>query len=119
MTPQHTIPATQNQDYGFWGTMGHHAPTAWPLAVQAITSATGHTPDAIRTFLDSRYGRHFADDTHNALHAGQDLSTAIGTATRTWGLRRIAPRLSTHTGIPAGTPHLDGFITQANIEADE
>ena len=34
-----TIPATRNEGWGFWGTMGGHASIAWPLAMQAIAAA--------------------------------------------------------------------------------
>lgn len=34
------IPATQNEAWGFWGTMNEHASTAWPLAMRAISDAT-------------------------------------------------------------------------------
>ncbi len=31
-----TIPATRNEAWGFWGTMGGHASIAWPLVMHAI-----------------------------------------------------------------------------------
>lgn len=42
------IPATRNEGWGFWGTMGGHACIAWPLAMTAVTDATGEasTPSA-------------------------------------------------------------------------
>lgn len=57
--------ATQNLDWGSWGTMQEHAPAAWPIASTAIATATGCEPEQVRAFLDSRHGRHdrhFADD---------------------------------------------------------
>ena len=30
------IPATQNDAWGFWGTMNEHASAAWPLAIAAL-----------------------------------------------------------------------------------
>ena len=52
---------TENQDWGFWGTMREHAATAWPIAFTAIHNATSTDPASVRAFLDSRYRRHFAD----------------------------------------------------------
>lgn len=34
------IPATQNESWGFWGTMNEHASAAWPQACAAISHAT-------------------------------------------------------------------------------
>ena len=62
-TPQ--IPAPTVTDFGFFGTMAEHAEAAWPLAMIAISDATGQPLESVRTFLDSRHGRHFADDVQN------------------------------------------------------
>jgi hypothetical protein len=35
-----TILPTENQDWGFWGTMREHAADAWPIAFTAIHNAT-------------------------------------------------------------------------------
>ena len=40
-------PATQNEAWGFWGTMEEHAPAAWPLALQAICAATHNAAASI------------------------------------------------------------------------
>jgi hypothetical protein len=63
------IPATQNEAWGFWGTMNEHASAAWPLAMIAISDATSQPLESVRIFLDSRHGRHFADDVQNGLGA--------------------------------------------------
>jgi len=70
-----TIPATQNEAWGFWGTMNEHATVAWPLAMNAVSDATGQPLDSVRTFLNSRHGRHFADEVQNGLFRGQPLAT--------------------------------------------
>ena len=44
-----------DQWYGFWGSMGDAAETAWALALPAIVAATGCEEDEVRGFLDSRY----------------------------------------------------------------
>ena len=78
------IPTTQNEAWGFWGTMNEHASAAWPLAMNAISDATHQPLESVRTFLDSRHGRHFADDVQNGLYQGQALQDAINAATQTF-----------------------------------
>jgi hypothetical protein len=99
-----TILPTQNTDWGFWGTMGEHAAEAWPVAFAAIHDATMTDPDSVRAFLDSRHGRHFADEITNHLHAGRDLAEAIAAATATWMGWRIRRRISRETGSPRDCP---------------
>jgi hypothetical protein len=81
MTTTH-IPATQNDAWGFWGTMNNQAAAAWPIAMTAISDGTYQPLDSVRAFLDSRHGRHFADDVLNGLHAGLNLPEAIQAATQ-------------------------------------
>ena len=111
---------TGNTAWGFYGTIGHHAAadTAWPLAMAAIADATGCTPDEVRDFLDSRCGRHFADDVANALVDRLPLADAIATATTKWMGWTIGRRTSRETGIPHGLPYLTGYVMHAAIEAD-
>jgi hypothetical protein len=109
---------TKNRDWGFWGTMGEHAPTAWPQAFAAIQNATGAEPHAVRAFLDSRYGRHFADGVISQMYAGECLADAMAKITAEWMGWRITLRTSRDTGIPAGLPYLTGFVVQEGI-ADE
>jgi hypothetical protein len=52
----------------------------WPLAMQAIMAANGCNASAVRDFLDSRHGRHFADDVGNGLFARLALRAAIAAA---------------------------------------
>ena len=37
MNTNQQIPATQNEAWGFWGTMDEHAAIAWPMAMAAIS----------------------------------------------------------------------------------
>lgn len=115
MTTAKTIPATRNEAWGFWGTMDAHAQAAWPIAMNAISDATGQPFEAVRAFLDSRFGRHFADEVLNHLHAGQALHDAIGTATRQWMGWTIGRRTSRDYGIPRGMPYLTGFVIHCAI----
>jgi hypothetical protein len=117
MTKSSILP-TENEAWGFWGTMGEQAQTAWPLAFTAIRQATDADDHAVRAFLDSRHGRHFADEVGNHLHAGATLPDAITKATATWMAWRIGSRTSRDTGIPSGLPYLTGFVISEGIAAE-
>jgi hypothetical protein len=59
-----TLPSA-NQDWGFFGTMQHGGADpmqSWTAASAMIGAATGASTEGVREFLDSRHGRHFADD---------------------------------------------------------
>ena len=114
------IPQTQNREWGFFGTISHHADPerAWDIALAFIAGTTGCSPDATRAFLDSRYGRHFADEVSNHLAAEKALASAINAATATWMGWRISARTAHETGIPRGLPYLTGYVLHAEIEAD-
>ena len=109
------IPATQNAAWGFWNTMQAHANAAWPLAIVAITEATDESFDAVRAFLDSRDGRHFADEVRNRLHAGDGLDAAIRFATARWMHWTINRRTSRDYDIPRGLPYLLGLTIHYGI----
>ena len=109
------IPATQNEAWGFWGTMNEHAAAAWPLALAAIADATSQPLESARAFLDSRFGRHFADDVQNGLYAGKALKDAIDSATQTWMGWTIGRQTSKDYGIPRGLPYLTGFVIHCEI----
>jgi hypothetical protein len=111
---------TNNPAWGFWGTMSHEmdpAP-AWAIAMQAIAAATGCPDTAVRDFLDSRQGRHFADDVLNGLLGGLALQAAINAAATRWMEWSIGRRTSRDTGIPQGLPYLTGFVAHATILAE-
>ena len=112
-----TLP-TANQARGFFGTIRHHADPAeaWALALPAV--ATDATTDAARDFLDSRQGRHFADDVSNGLFASLGLAAAIDAAVARWMGWTIARRTSRETGIPAGLPYLTGLVIHHEIMAE-
>ena len=115
MNATHSIPATQNAFWGFWGTMQENANAAWPLAMNAIAQATGQPLDSVRLFLDSRHGRHFADDVHNALYRGLQLADAINAATQQWMCWKIDRHTHKNYGIPRGLPYLTGFVIHCEI----
>ena len=109
------ILATQNEAWGFWGTMNNQAAAAWPIAMTAISDATYQPLESVRAFLDSRHGRHFADDVLNGLHAGANLNDAIDQATQRWMGWTIGRLTSKQHGIPKGLPYLTGFVIHCEI----
>jgi hypothetical protein len=107
MTNAIEVLATENEDWGFFGTMNCRddvvARDAWAIAFESIHAAAAIDPDAIRLFLDSRHGRHYGDSVSNFLHAGQSINDAINSATAEWmrGVgRRTASRMGCHVGAP-------------------
>ena len=114
MTTNH-IPATRNDAWGFFGTMNEHAKAAWPLAMHVIADATNQSLDAVRIFMDSRYGRHFADSVLDQMHHGADLDAAIAAATQQWMGWTIGRITSKEYGIPRGMPYLMGFVIHCEI----
>ena len=113
---QTTLPTT-NPAWGFFGAVRHHADPgqSWALAMRAIGEATGSSEPAVREFLDSRQGRHFADEVTNALAAGTTLEAAIEKAITRWQSWRINRRMSRETGIPHGLPLLTGLVVHFEI----
>lgn len=103
---------SRNEAWGFFGTIRHHANAnqAWTLAMDAIAKTTACPDEAVRDFLDSRYGRHFADEVANGLVSGRDLPTAIDSAIERWMDWRIDARIEHELGIPRGLPYLTGFV---------
>ena len=107
-----TAIASKNEARGFYGTIEQHAEPnqAWALAVAGITTSTGRCDQAVRDFLDSRYGRHFADEVAMGLCGGRDLPRAIDEAIERWMGRRIDAAIESELGIPEGLPYLTGFV---------
>ena len=115
MNTNQQMSATQNEAWGFWGTMNEHASAAWPLAMTAISGATSQPLESVQDFLDSRHGRHFADDVQNGLYRGQALADAINAATQQWMGWTIGRQTSKQYGIPRGLPYLTGFVIHCEI----
>ena len=115
MNTNQQIPVTQNEAWGFWGTTNEHASAAWPLAMTAISDATSQPLETVRVFLDSRHGRHFADDVQNRLYQGQPLAGAINAATQRWMGWTIGRQTSKEYGIPKGLPYLTGFVIHCEV----
>lgn len=118
---------TRNAAWGFYGTIeraGLDAERAWDAAFDAITDATDahdpncYGPEGVRDFLDSRSGRHFADEVSNALHSGMQLEAAISAATDRHMGWTISHREEKDYGIPAGTAYLTGWVQHYAITAE-
>ena len=119
---------SRNEDYGFFRAMTvcplreRRSAEVWMLASRLIAAATGaDTEDemiGIRDFLDSRMGRHFADDVvGNMTGCNIDSETAIQSAIRRWQGWRISRRTEREEGIPAGLPYLAGWVQHFAITA--
>ena len=122
MTIETTL-STNNEAWGFWGTIERceqatDTAAAWAIASEAIAGATTCSPEGVRDFLDSRHGRHFADDVVNELVRGLTLREAISAATQRWMGWRIGRRMSRETGIPHGLPYLTGLVADYGIMAE-
>ena len=107
-----TLP-TQNETYGFYGTMGcigQDSTEAWATALPLIMAATGCPDWAVRDFLDSRYGRHFADKVANQIGRGMALEPAIRAAITVYQGWRIDRATYRAHGIPVGLPYLTGWV---------
>jgi hypothetical protein len=113
-----TLP-TVNEAWGFYGTSGAFtdADTAWTIAFPAVLTATEGTAEGVRDFLDSRHGRHFADDVYNGIHAGLDLTAAIEAAITRWMGWTINRETSREIAMPKGLPYLKGFVLYFSLQA--
>ena len=115
-----TILPTRNEAWGFFGTSHNHADAdqAWHLAFTAIAEVSGASPEGIRDFLDSRIGRHFADDVVGKMTGcGIGLEAAIGSAIRRWQGWRIDRKTEREHGITAGLPYLAGWVQHFAVTA--
>ena len=110
-----TILASRNEAWGFTGTLNEQAQAAWPIAMTAISDATGQPLESVRIFLDSCHGRHFADDVLNEMLRGHAIQQAIDAAVTRWMGWMIGRQTSKDYGIPRGLPYLTGFVIHCEI----
>jgi hypothetical protein len=118
-----TILPTRNEAWGFFGTMqlgGADPMQSWNAASAMIAAATEAAPEAVRDFLDSRHGRHFADDVLSALTdlGSHRLEAAIEAAVARWQGWRIGRQPCRDEGIPRGLPYLTGWVAHFGILAE-
>jgi hypothetical protein len=120
-----TILPARNTDWGFWGSIAHShydlatdAAAAWEIASRRIAETTEASPEGVRDFLDSRHGRHFADDVANELCKGEPLEAAVDAAITRWMGWIIGRKTSRETGIPHGLPYLTGLANHFAMLAE-
>jgi hypothetical protein len=128
MTNRTTLPS-QNTAYGFYGTVTTcplrdcTSAVFWTSASTLIAEAVNALGEAemigIRDFLDSKMGRHFADEVIDALRSGEtNTKAALKTTIDKWQRRGISAQTEASHGIPEGLPHLDGWVTHYAILAE-
>jgi hypothetical protein len=124
----HPCLPSRNEDYGFFRTLtvcperDRRSAEVWNLALRLIAEAIGASSEdemiGIRDFLDSRIGRHFADDVvGNMTGCNIGLEAAIASAIRRWQGWRIDRATERSEGIPAGLPYLTGWVQHFAVEA--
>ena len=127
MTTPAILPS-RNPDHGFFGTLttcperDRRSVEVWVLAstliAKSIRATTEEEMIGIRDFLDSRMGRHFADDVvGNMVGCKIDSETAIRSAIRRWQDWRISRQTERDEGIPEGLPYLTGWVQHFAIAA--
>jgi hypothetical protein len=114
-----TLPS-KNEDWGFFGTMQHGGADpvqSWNAASAMIAAETDASAEGVRDFLDSRHGRHFADDVLSRVAevGPHRLDEAIAATIARWQGWRIDRRTSRGEGIPRGLPYLAGWIGHFQI----
>jgi len=119
---------SRNEDYGFFRTLtvcperDRRSAEVWTLASCLIAEAIGADSEddmiGIRDFLDSRIGRHFADDVvSNMTGCNIEFEAAIASAIRRWQGWRIDRATERSEGIPAGLPYLTGWVQHFAVTA--
>ncbi|APF85487.1 hypothetical protein [Ralstonia pseudosolanacearum] len=113
---QSTYPVinTTNRGGGFYGAMRYSAAAAWPLAMVAISKATGAAPRVVRFFLDSAHGERFGEDVLNALALG--LQRAIDHVTEEWMNRAVDEQTAKTYGIRSGPSYLKSHLVASAVE---
>jgi hypothetical protein len=125
---RHPILQSRNEDYGFFRTLtvcperDRRSAEVWALAsrliAEAIHADSEDEMSGIRDFLDSRIGRHFADDVVGNMTGGNiGLEAAISSAIRRWQGWRIDRKTEREHGIPAGLPYLTGWVQHFAVTA--
>lgn len=112
------VPTTQNPDYGFYGTCFDadlDAQRCWTAAVGEIAKVSRQPAEDAAVFLDTRHGRHFADDVVCGCRNGLQPEEAVKAAADKWLGWRIGKQLARETGIPADMPYLIGLVIAANL----
>jgi hypothetical protein len=127
MTTPPILP-TRNTDYGFYGTItatplrDRASDAFWALAFARIAGAADCRSEiereGVRDFLDSRMGRHFADEVVDRMARDTPAERALDETIAEWCRQRISRATERHEGIPAGLPALVGWVQHFAIEAE-
>lgn len=121
----------KNLNYGFYGIFGlHDDPGAvWALAMKGIAKETGCPAECIKTFLESRKGRTFAQAVIESMptktNALEIAQLAVDAAVARWMDSEITKEDASKYGksasagiIEVGGPCLKGFACHCKLEAD-
>lgn len=110
---------SENEGYGFYGTMSLDgcADAAWAAAMSAVAAETGAEPEQVRAFLDSNWGRHFADDVRGSMQY-TSLERAVTAAMARWQGWPLGRRTRRELGIPTPMRYLDGMVYAAAAYAE-
>lgn len=97
------VPPTQNESWGFFGTIGNEfydegkhkyndakTQEAWKIAFEEVQKATGFDDEKVREFLDSKDGRHFADQCAD-FGVAKNTRDGIEQAAKFWKERKWFP----------------------------
>ncbi len=114
-----TKPESKNPGWGFYGTMGELAEAGWVIAIDRISDRTGEDFDAVGSFLDSKSGRHFADEVRGRVSRGVGLALAIEQIADRWMAFPMSRATRVREGFPAGVPYLTCFVVQAAMDAED
>ena len=77
------------------------------------------SPLKVITAQPACYIRHFADEVHNGIHAGLDLTAAIEAAINRWMGWTINRETAREIAMPKGLPYLKGFVLYFSLQAQE
>ena len=127
MTKPAILPS-RNEDYGFFRTLtvcplrDRRSTEVWMLASRMIAEAIHANSEdemiGIRDCLDSRMGRHFADDVvGNMTGCNIGPEAAIASTIRRWQDWRISRKTERDEGIPEGLPYLIGWVQHFAVAA--
>ena len=116
---------SENHGYGFWGEFASVglSQLAWLEASRAVSAAVPLSPLEVRVFLDSRYGRWFAEAVSAALVwedgycSAASVAPAVAAAVLAWRAP-VSAAESRSDGIPAGLSVLYGRAVAASLAAE-
>ena len=127
MTTPPILPS-RNTGYGLSGTItatplrDRTSDAFWTLAFGRIVAGADCRGEiereGVRDFLDSRMGRHFADEVVDRMARGTPAERALDETVADWCRQRISRATERHEGIPAGLPALVGWVQHFAICAE-